>query len=120
MFAPRSVRARAPALPVKRSLEFEIEPVADIARLCPSPVYVYIYPRLPIEHAMQIYDITVPIRSQMPIYEGDPGVEIQSWSALAKGDSANVSFLHFGAHTGTHVDAPAHFIAGGPPRRDVT
>lgn len=61
---------------------------------------------------MPIYDITVPIRSGMPIYEGDPAIEIQAWSALAKGDSANVSFLHFGAHTGTHVDAPAHFIEG--------
>lgn len=61
---------------------------------------------------MPIYDITVPIRPGMPVYEGDPAVDIQSWSALAKGDSANVSFLHFGAHTGTHVDAPAHFIEG--------
>jgi arylformamidase len=61
---------------------------------------------------MAIYDITVPIRSGMPVYEGDPGVEINAWSALAKGDSANVSFLHFGAHTGTHVDAPAHFVEG--------
>ena len=61
---------------------------------------------------MPIYDITVPIRSGMPIYEGDPGVEIKAWTALAKGDSSNVSFLHFGAHTGTHVDAPAHFIQG--------
>jgi len=61
---------------------------------------------------MPIYDITNPIRPDMPIYEGDPRVDIQPWSALANGDSANVSFLHFGAHTGTHVDAPAHFIAG--------
>src|SRR5436853_2019780 len=61
---------------------------------------------------MKTYDVTVSIRSGMPIYEGDPGVEIKAWSALAKGDSANVSFLHFGAHTGTHVDAPAHFIEG--------
>lgn len=61
---------------------------------------------------MKIYDVTVPIRSGMPVYEGDPTVEIQPWSAMAKGDSANVSFLHFGAHTGTHVDAPAHFIEG--------
>ena len=59
---------------------------------------------------MPIYDITVPIRSGMPIYDGDPTVDIQAWSSLEKGDSANVSFLHFGAHTGTHVDAPAHFI----------
>ena len=48
----------------------------------------------------------------MPIYEGDPPVDIKAASALASGDSANVSFLHFGAHTGTHVDAPAHFIEG--------
>lgn len=61
---------------------------------------------------MPIYDITVPIRSGMPVYEGDPGVEIKPWSALAKGNSSNVSVLSFGAHTGTHVDAPAHFIEG--------
>src|SRR5437868_2265311 len=61
---------------------------------------------------MKIYDITVPIRSAMPVYEGDPGVRIEPWSAFAKGDSSNVSMLNFGAHTGTHVDAPAHFIEG--------
>ena len=61
---------------------------------------------------MPIYDVTVPIRAGMPIYEGDPTLSIEAWSAMAKGDSANVSFLHFGAHTGTHVDAPAHFIEG--------
>jgi arylformamidase len=61
---------------------------------------------------MKIYDVTVPIRSGMPIYEGDPAVKIEAWSAFAKGNSSNVSFLHFGAHTGTHVDAPAHFIEG--------
>jgi len=59
---------------------------------------------------MPIYDITNSIRSQMPVYEGDPSVEIAAWSSMLKGDSANVSFLHLGAHTGTHVDAPAHFI----------
>ena len=61
---------------------------------------------------MPIYDVTVPIRSGMPIYEGDPPVKIEAASLLASGDSANVSFLHLGAHTGIHVDAPAHFIEG--------
>ena len=61
---------------------------------------------------MKIYDITVPIHSTMPVYQGDPGVKIEAWSAFAKGDSSNVSVLNFGAHTGTHVDAPAHFIEG--------
>jgi len=62
---------------------------------------------------MAIYDITVPIRSRMPIYEGDPTLDIQAWSSLEKGDSANVSFIKLGVHTGTHVDAPAHFIKEG-------
>src|SRR6202158_3368510 len=69
---------------------------------------------------MPIYDVTVPIRAGMPIYEGDPSVDIASWSTLAKGNSANVSVLHFGAHTGTHVDAPAHFIPGAPELQSMS
>jgi len=61
---------------------------------------------------MRIYDVSVPISARTPIYPGDPGIEIGQWLSLAAGDAANVSVLHFGAHTGTHVDAPAHFIPG--------
>ena len=62
---------------------------------------------------MQIYDVSVPLSAATPIYPGDPGIEITEWLTLANGDAANVSVLHFGAHSGTHVDAPAHFLAGG-------
>jgi arylformamidase len=61
---------------------------------------------------MRIYDVSVPISAATPTYPGDPGIEIGQWAALARGDAANVSLLHFGAHTATHVDAPAHFIEG--------
>ena len=61
---------------------------------------------------MKIYDVTVPISERTPVYEGDPNVRIEIASAIAKGDAANVSRLCFGAHTGTHVDAPNHFIEG--------
>lgn len=61
---------------------------------------------------MPIYDLSVPISSDLPTYPSDPGIEIRDWSCLAHGDGANVSALSFGAHTGTHVDAPAHFIEG--------
>jgi arylformamidase len=61
---------------------------------------------------MPIYDISVSLSAELPTYPGDPGIQIKDWSSLANGDSANVSALSFGAHTGTHVDAPAHFIAG--------
>lgn len=63
---------------------------------------------------MAIHDISVPIRADMPIYEGNPGVELERASAIADGDPANVSKLIFGVHTGTHVDAPLHFIDGAP------
>jgi arylformamidase len=64
---------------------------------------------------MPIYDISVPVAPGVtPTYPGDPGIEIGSWAAIARGDAANVSVLHFGAHTGTHIDAPAHFIEGAP------
>ncbi|HYH87224.1 MAG TPA: cyclase family protein [Pyrinomonadaceae bacterium] len=62
---------------------------------------------------MPNYDISVPIAPGVtPTYPGDPGIEVGSWAAIARGDAANVSVLHFGAHTGTHIDAPAHFIEG--------
>jgi arylformamidase len=61
---------------------------------------------------MEIYDVSVPLSSATPIFPGDPGIEIRSWKDLAKGDAANVSLIHFGLHSGTHVDAPAHFIEG--------
>jgi arylformamidase len=61
-----------------------------------------------------IRDISVPIRARMPIYDGNPGVELERASSIAYGDPANVSKLTFGVHTGTHVDAPLHFIDGAP------
>jgi len=61
---------------------------------------------------MKIYDITVPISENVPVYEGDPKVEITTANSIKKGDAANVSKLCFGAHTATHVDAPNHFIEG--------
>jgi arylformamidase len=61
---------------------------------------------------MPIYDISVPLSAELPVYPGDPLIEIRDSLTLANGDAANVSSLNFGAHTGTHVDAPAHFIEG--------
>ena len=62
---------------------------------------------------MQLYDVSVPLSDATPTYPGDPRIEISSWLTLEKGDNANVSLMKFGLHSGTHVDAPAHFIKGG-------
>ncbi|MBP6002122.1 MAG: cyclase family protein [Pyrinomonadaceae bacterium] len=61
---------------------------------------------------MKIYDITVPISAETPVYAGDPGVEISSFKSIADGSTANVSQISIGVHTATHVDAPNHFIDG--------
>ena len=62
---------------------------------------------------MAIHDVTVAISEDVPIYKGDPGVEVSPFKSIAGGDSANVSQISFGVHTGTHVDAPNHFVEGG-------
>jgi arylformamidase len=61
---------------------------------------------------MRIYDVSVPLSANTPTYPGDPGIQIKKWLQLANGDAANVSLINFGLHSGTHVDAPAHFIEG--------
>lgn len=62
---------------------------------------------------MRIYDITVPISPEMPVWPGDPAVQIELVSKIEVGDNANVSHLSLSAHTGTHVDAPFHFLQEG-------
>ena len=61
---------------------------------------------------MRIYDITVTVSSETPVYAGDPGVEINTFKAIATGSTANVSQISLGVHTATHIDAPNHFIDG--------
>ena len=61
---------------------------------------------------MTIYDVTVPLRNGLPTWPGDPLVDINDFRSLSNGDGANVTALNFGAHSATHVDAPAHFIEG--------
>jgi len=57
---------------------------------------------------MEIYDVSVPVREAMPVYDGNPGVSLSRAQSIAAGDHANVTRLELGAHTGTHVDAPLH------------
>ncbi len=61
---------------------------------------------------MKLIDVTVPIRDAMAVYRGNPPVRIRPAMTLRK-DGVNLSELCLGSHTGTHVDAPNHFIKGG-------
>src|SRR5215469_2687953 len=55
-------------------------------------------------------DVSVPIRTGMVTYPGNPPVLLDYTEQMERGDPATVSRLSLGVHTGTHVDAPAHFI----------
>jgi arylformamidase len=59
-----------------------------------------------------IHDVSVPLRTGMVVYPGDPEFSIERVMSLAAGDVANVSRIDLGVHTGTHVDAPLHFVDG--------
>lgn len=61
----------------------------------------------------RIYDITVPLSPALPVYPGDPQVEVRAVTRQARGDAANVSCITLSSHSGTHLDAPWHFVEDG-------
>jgi arylformamidase len=61
---------------------------------------------------MLIHDLSVGVSPSLPVWPGNPGIEIVRVQNMDNGDHANVSRLSLGVHTGTHVDAPVHFVKG--------
>ena len=62
---------------------------------------------------MPIYDISLPISEETVVWPDGLAVHITQTAHLERGDAVTVSRLEMGAHTGTHVDAPSHFIKNG-------
>jgi arylformamidase len=62
-----------------------------------------------------IYDVTVPIRNTMPVWPSDPPVQLTPKSHVSRDGSHTVQLtsIEMGSHTGTHIDAPWHFVEGG-------
>lgn len=58
-------------------------------------------------------DISVPLTDNMVSWPDDPPVRIERIEDLERGDRHSLSLLSMSSHSGTHVDAPAHFIKGG-------
>jgi len=59
-----------------------------------------------------IIDLSVPLSDRTPVYPGDPEVRIRPWAFIER-DGYYMNSLKLGEHSGTHVDAPAHFVPGG-------
>lgn len=60
----------------------------------------------------RIVDLSRRVDEQTQVYPGDPAVRLEPAATLDE-DGVNVTALHLGSHSGTHVDAPWHFIEGG-------
>ncbi|MFC1875745.1 cyclase family protein [Thermodesulfobacteriota bacterium] len=59
---------------------------------------------------MKIIDISVPVSPGLSVWPGDSPVVLERYRALSAGDDCNASRICCSVHTGTHVDAPGHFI----------
>jgi arylformamidase len=58
-------------------------------------------------------DVSLPVYSGMVVWPGDSEVQVERLLELEKGDPFNLTQCSFSAHTGTHVDAPRHFLPQG-------
>ena len=61
---------------------------------------------------LKIHDLTRTISQDMQVYEGDPQPKFDSHATI-KDNKVNVTRITLGSHTGTHVDAPWHFLQEG-------
>ncbi len=61
---------------------------------------------------MRTYDISLTLTPGLPVWPGDPKITFERISDMEKGATNNVTRLNFTTHTGTHVDAPFHFLGG--------
>lgn len=58
-------------------------------------------------------DVSAPIYAGMVHFPDNPSIEIDTITDVERGDLCTVSRLTMGTHTGTHIDAPKHFLPGG-------
>jgi arylformamidase len=68
---------------------------------------------------MKFYDISVDLRSGMQVHPGDPRFRSKPVRSLQNGDPFGLSKIMMSNHTGTHVDAPSHFVPGGQTITDL-
>jgi len=61
---------------------------------------------------VKLIDLTLTISSTIPIFPGSPKPQFILWNTIKK-DGYNLELLFLSSHTGTHLDAPYHFVKNG-------
>ena len=67
----------------------------------------------------RIYDISLPLSADLPLWPGDPAPVIERFSKMEEGEGQNISRVEMCVHFGTHIDAPFHFVKDGSKVEDV-
>lgn len=63
----------------------------------------------------QWIDISLPVTAGMVRWPGDPEIRVDRIASIGADSICNLTSISMCAHTGTHMDAPLHFIDGGAP-----
>jgi arylformamidase len=68
-----------------------------------------------------IYDVSVPIDNGMPVWPSDPAVSLITTAipSIDRRRTIRVTSIQMGSHTGTHIDAPNHFVEGGKKLHEI-
>jgi arylformamidase len=59
-------------------------------------------------------DVSVTVSNGMPHWPDNPPIVMRRAMDIGRGDDCNLSRLAMGVHSGTHIDAPVHFVPGAP------
>lgn len=62
----------------------------------------------------------MPLHPAIAVWPESAGVDVRQDLSIEAGDAANVSVVTMDAHSGTHIDAPLHTLAGGAPMSSIS
>jgi kynurenine formamidase len=68
---------------------------------------------------MKILDLTLTISNKIPTFPGSPQPNFIPWEKI-KDDGYNLELLFLSSHTGTHLDAPYHFLEKGSKIHEIS
>ena len=68
---------------------------------------------------MKVIDLTLTVSNKIPTFPGSPQPNFIPWENI-KEDGYNLELLFLSSHTGTHMDAPHHFLEKGTKIHEIS
>jgi len=68
---------------------------------------------------MKVIDLTLTVSEKIPTFPGSPKPHFIEWETIPK-NGYNLELLFLSTHTGTHIDAPFHFVKNGKKIHEIT